>query len=1401
MSIGSIGRLTVFGQLSAASSAAAASSTAPVASAGNAPAAAAFDPQSVDTFIDTYLEKLKRAVYFSSGSQDPNIGGILYNIGQIHQHDPGDPRHKATNLQSQLGERLILCWLFSKTLGIPETQLKQITGVTPPNNETTLAYAVTSLKSGSDDYAARRRNYWLPHIALALSSELENPYYEEMLKNILDSANGWPAAQGKEKERLILEQIYRQYLVNVNNKGQEIAEFSLMIGENLFRQALIAKSQGRLSDYGNLFAKAKKTLEKIATTTPIAALEGSGDKSSRIAGLLRNRSAYVPSMMKSIRNPAEKHDEIRKYVASANLMMGKIIMLEGSNKKNASETLAALVSANAYLSNLAPLDGLHRLEAANVTAENHALQAFSKKNLYQDFLADMTEAKRLTRAVLAWETAYDNKTINYQANHHVDVTTAAGDKIKSRWLAQTTASSALWQIKIVLFLTGELRPVTGEKVVSLLGAELGSDNVNLLKARPGADRTKLIEIQKHLLETAGNSLVALKNRHYNYRNNGSTTAVALFRNEALADLQGALAESYGRRVFFANDLGNQAAYTDLVQKAKKELDEIISSATAASLTKKVANLWLAKLLLVDAGLQNTESAEQALVDKAAVKVEAALKNDHLTGSLLSSALQTQGDVLMLQKKLSSAQEKYKQALAADNRNFEALAGLADIELQMSKYDEANENYNKLILAAPDLPVATRARLGLAEAAMRQDENYLPMHIAKLEEATKELFAQEPRGSFLVARAVNALVEAYGTNEDLHEKIVALGTSILQPAAAEALGRFYFKPRFRAQLLLKLAEAYSWLKQYDKAEEILAENGEQAKLIKIIKHKQNEKLNLQYQLLNAEIKMRKTRTPQTNLFNDEFRQRVFASKDPDLISRFVLDLLEGPAYQKQAGFPRIIEIARSYLDPKQLKQIETIFSDKSRTVSFEKFHFKVWQRLANALFWDKQYDQSLQELEALEKKVGSSRHLWLAQTSVMRGNVNLARKDFAAAKTTYEAALEQYQLIEANARSREALTALVEAKIGLGELYRYGDKLQNPENSAEAYQAARAIAEDPKQFPSTSEETRLFLCRIYLGQSKLDQLQLRHNQAFAHIREAAHCVDSIVDPPVEMGNEIDHTYLDLSKIVGPAANFNYRSVRGADGTGETRYQIGAVLPLSLLSPSLKGFQVTALEQIDQGKNSQGEITQLISPYLGVRASLEGIPQTVINLSAQVRADGVRGSGWPMKFMRQPAWLFEGSVQNTYFSIAAALSRENYNPLAGSDFNTYYLGGRLNFPGIKFPWVDYGLLSLAGEYNKFSFSSGQTGFSRRQQFGFGPSVDLDLTGWWRVTANLRQLIFVSENDQLLKYGVDPKWQTGVEIGGSTGVKIGRHVFIDIGVSRQQTAEYPMTNFNAGISIMPF
>ena len=1337
-----------------------------------------FTPQTPTTFIKE-IEKSRETL--SIDKLENEIKKLETVIAKLQKELDGIPgnnqipaHYKAEMYQatleeinkakSQLSEKYALRWIFFRNIGKERPE--------------DLKRAIELLPADDDSWAKWRRGYWMPQLAMIISSELENPAFKQALEKIFPNLNKkdlWKNNAWKkdneiklvEIEKLVLEQIFTVYLEGKKN-------MTLMAAENLFRRALLEKSLGNVAGYKDLIKKAKELANILATTE-------SFDKRIDNLGRLKD---HIPAL--TLGSGKQKARELRRHFATANLLMAKILMLEANDLKSSSEVQKKLEKAREYLPNTDHLDALGRLDARQVLAEIHLRQGFELKNTNDPgFICSFAAAKEELDYILDWKTKYN---------------TEIKDGKEPKMLAQTAAFAQFSLLKLQMVMTGEIKCLNGTQVIALFGANLEKADRDLLARETG--KVQVLAIQKKLLEKYDAQLEALA------RSN-------LIRGLSALDLKLLQAENHARRAFIAKDMGDKS-YSSLLAEAEKKLEGLDTTDLDPQI-KAMAQSWKAKLIIFRALEKDLKPEIQRAVAPAKELIKQAIGSGELRDALLSYAHQALGEILLLEENLKDAEDEFKKARTQYPGNHEAVINLADVLSQRGDQAGALKLYSGIAARTRHHLIYERAQLGMAEARMRLGEHYSRKNRDALEKllfGENGLFKTEPAGSFLIPRSIDALLEAYSVNEDLHIRIVLIANILLGNGSSsptyidqlfadtlrwvatqskdKAKNNFELaeqfrlikkmtplKESFKARLYLKLAEGLSWIRQYDEARKIMNEirKGNAPLVLK------DPELFAAYRLLDAEIMMRKERDVKP-ILSDALPRLLLDTRNPDLVSRYVLDLIEGFSYEKK--FSKIVDIADHYLEPDRLGLIKSFFERKGRLVSYEKFVLTVLKKRADAYFWDKKYDHALIALDELKGRLsGDFAQLLGAQIDITYGEIYLSRGEFDEAKKHYTEAKNVLQEIEKDEEKRSNKTdlALAEAYIGLGELARYGT---NP-NLAEAnklYDKANAYA---KKLPEGSEDQLRLQARIYYGKAEVAKMNGDQHETYALCNIAADQLGKLRAADNRLKIDIHNTCNNAAVEVGLSANAGTQVVTGGDGRFESQYLFKVNVPFRLRFPSMKRWHFTIDEQLDKGVG-----TTRWANYFGLNYK-----HPLFTASLQAKA-GHAGRGEEMIFFRQPSYKANLSHWNRYFSVDGSVNISAYDFKSDSHLNTYFIAAGLNGTWLKNKWLQGAHLGVTYNFLHYNYTDVNR-FLPRHQLGYGLRYKTDLTPWFRVQAILRGLAYSSETRTDIGNGVfdrTVRWYPGFEAGIGGHFNLGRYFRFSFNYLYQHISEYPMHTASIGL-----
>ena len=1040
-------------------------------------------------------------------------------------------RNDTVFFTSQRGEGAIIQWLAASNLGQtqPENRLGgAIDDLGPPDPD---------LNVEESQEGIGRRAFWYPLIAMILSSDLAA--YSSELQSLTTDDSWASETDPRERELQALAQIETQFLA-----GHD--EFSLLLGENLLRQAQLIRSLALSSNDTELLAESRRLLglargyiSRIATTDTISR---------------DSDSAYIPRQTRG--NDAE----LARHFARANLLMANVIMLEAQGEA----TLLTLREAETYLCDTAALEGFEALEARRLLADNLIQQGYLSRDQNEPYLLYFEEAITQLNYVIEWENAYQN---------------SEELGASPRWLLSIATSARIARVNLLMSLAGEIN----------LEADLTTEPT--------------LQEQRTILEEAENDLGRALEITYPP---GSENYLITYQERL--GLRLALLESRVRQAFISRTLDGDNQPFNLV-----ELTGIIESPDTSPQTLALANLWMAKLLLINAGDALTVTASQETLASALTYLQSALDSEELHGSLLSSAYQVQGEIFLAQ----------------------------------------------------------------AEAQMRR-LNYTLTSITNLETIAFDILDQEPAGSPIIMRAINALIEAYGSYEPYQQRIIHLCNTILGESAATSvswaipfsISTVNFPERFLAELYLKLAEVVSWGGEANLTEA-------QAILSRIPSNYQtiienDSHLIIQGQLLAAELSMRlahlQEETIEAPIFaDDDFRQTVFEIGNLDLIKRFILDQIEYYLYQE--NYTHILEVVDNTLNQTIYNgtTLETLFNTRGLSESYASFSRDLRQTRVDAYTWDEQFDNAINETALLLEELATddspevalararlqlnlgniylyewdgqdyrlaeenfdrvltlgygtngeaippdelpmeTRRL-MAQAHIQLGNISLWEindRDQSLAEISFNGALGllngDYATLSGNTR-----LILAQAHFGLGEFYRYVNGEIDFDLSQQHYTDVLTILRD---LPAPSLASNILLIRAYLGLAKLNSLPDGNlGQAAYYIIQARERLDSIDDEdrPAGLGADINRTYGELGRSNGINWNttteaFTIVLPGNDDHPGnitETEYRVQSQLniPLNFISDYINLLISARLALNEAGG-------YVLSPYLGLEGAYQ------------------------------------------------------------------------------------------------------------------------------------------------------------------------------------------------------
>ncbi|MDD5348206.1 MAG: hypothetical protein PHT59_06305 [Candidatus Omnitrophica bacterium] len=425
------------------------------------------------------------------------------------------------DLDGQIAELKLTVWLSNLDRGTPQST----------------ATLLSNLSTASSGTGGNRIIYWRAQIAMILASELENPQVLSALASIIGNDTHWEEATDPAvREQLALIQIHDQLLTHQAgpSRGQEINELSLLIGENFFRRAMIAKDQASPSQgapdeetFSSLLARARTFVAHLATASVNA------ETGSQAALLGGHRATYIRNSIEGLQENGD-YVYLRREIAWANLLMANILVQEAENAGSLEQRLDILQNqALPYLRNTTPLRGMPQLEARRVEADVWSQIGYLQHDLGRDPGASFGSALCLQNEVIAWADDYHSE---------------LGTGTPQRWLVKIETSARISRAKLIMVLIGDLDVQTPPATLCLLADDLQPQDLQVLQH--GASETRVLEIQRRLLERQAQALTAALDLNYSY----ADVSVRILNPLEQADVKLALAENLARQAFIARNL-------------------------------------------------------------------------------------------------------------------------------------------------------------------------------------------------------------------------------------------------------------------------------------------------------------------------------------------------------------------------------------------------------------------------------------------------------------------------------------------------------------------------------------------------------------------------------------------------------------------------------------------------------------------------------------------------------------------------------------------------------------------------------------------------------------------------------------------------------------------------------
>jgi hypothetical protein len=819
---------------------------------------------------------------------------------------------------------------------------------------------------------------------------------------------------------------------------------------------------------------------------------------------------------------------------------------------------------------------------------------------------------------------------------------------------------------------------------------------------------------------------------------------------------------------FGQAEGNRG-YKSLFKKAKYILSGIVpKDKPGLPVVKAEANLWFAKILLVEAGKKDTKEQSDATVETGLRYIQQAFGKDYrgkylLKGRVLSSAFATKGDLLAALKKFKEAENKLQLALKVFPNNYSALASLGDVLNWQGDHAQAIKHYQIIPAASAAYP---RAHLGLIEARMREGEVYSDPSIKAMEEEAKFIFKSEAPGSPLVTRAIQSLTEAYRTNEDFQDRVIAIGENILGPydiktgyslddkdveetriilTPLDAKTRAALEDKFLGELYLRIAESLLWRKEFDKALAFADNIPNKLKADFEAGLKKRPELRVLHDLIKAEAKMRKDKeaAPFLAFLKLPYKPHLVAikQKDPDLATRIVLDKIE--AYSLEKKWDEAIDSGK-----KAAATVEdggNIYKKlfASRKLSYENFRFAAHFGLVDAYIGNKDFDKAEEELNKIltlvkaeipkakdNESLLAALNRFQAKAHVGLGNIysyywskqEKNGQDFVKSEKNY---LEAQASINRNLAKRGELSKkgkiiLAQALLGLGEIYRFAtdNKIRNYDNSKDRYLEAEKVS---LELPEKSFDRLELLAKIYLGLALLEQENGNPKEAWLYMYESKKLLGKVPCPPEELESGVDRA---TQSIFAPNIDLSWSRFSDIQAE-EDRFAVTLQLPFPFWRKTMQDQLVFYAQNFTDTRLDPSGRSTLNSIYLGVRFTPTWLFKKRLTLDAKGKIASFflthdTSASLPQNF-RRPTFRFAGSYWGKHLTTSASYDLNLEDPR----LNTLYADAMLN---LAFTKNRFAQLRLGGIFSDYHFT--YLGDFRKRLFaGFGLSYELDFAAIFR------------------------------------------------------------------------
>ena len=1225
---------------------------------------------------------------FSKGSLSPralidkNKGKIKGSKGRMTKYktkidvtqgiDFADENRKLKSYRSGIFMEYILQWMFERENGNPRPDL---------------------LKD-SLNYAGSASPYWRTKIAFLIASGNPDRSQIDYIKGLFpknDRIQRITSLSSKAEKFSLIEKLYKFYTEKKTAEGTDL----LLKGEMDLQLATLASKKSLAKEY---FKKAYQDFQEIINNPK-------KENKNKVYQAIESRSSYLKEEghRKSI------DEEFDFYQSQAPLLKAQVLLFKAGDETDPAKALGNLLNAyNTLKGSTKFLEGLHFQQVKRLAAECLIRIGFILKDYgknpdilkqvnpllheifewlksagiqspidYQNlFITAQALIKGVpNESVFDWEKAYRNEWKKEYKKSAVE-----DDKLPL-WMKQISIYTKLWLVKMKMVEAGEIKDGMPKDFIKL-------------------QREKLIEAGKTLDEIIPKTDV--------------------LNTEGMAEVKKTLAENLARQAFILLDLGD-SEYLKLFAEAESRLVEAINEGNEE--VKVEAELWLAKIYLVEAGKIESKKERENLLHRGLSKLDKCFGKDDqgnslLKGTVLSSAYQTRGDLLSALKRFNEAKDALEAALRVFPRNFFAEAALGDVLNWQGNHTGAIRHYG---LVPPTSPAYPRARLGLTESTMRLNEVYSSEAIKELEERAKEIFSSEAPASPLTPRAIQSLIEAYRTDEDLQNRIVYIGKKLLgieaevnlEEAEEKSLddildkiteeAKATFETKFKAEIYLRTAEALLWGKKFNAALALL--NKMPSEFNPALQN--TPELQVLKGLIEAEARMRKEKEAQPFLDfldNSHPAQIAIEEKDPDLAERIVLGLIEAHSLEKE--WDKAIEAAQNPVI--SLEKMRGLFGD--RKLGYEKFRFRIQFRLVEAFIGNKDFAKAEEELKKIliaAQEVKDKRESYLsplaertrAEAYLLLGNLysyRWADQNFNESKNNYE---KTSDLMKDKDSSKEGKIILTKAYRGLGEIYRYGEKLRSYERSKDYYQQAIEVAQS---LPRRSDNRRSLLSRIYLGLAKLEQQENNRKQAVIYFEEAKKHGRGLPDSD-ELQSETDRTGAFLKDHYIKLEN---QSFFDGNSRMENRFLLEGQFPL------FKGTLVPSLSyQLDEASG-----LAIHNFYFGAKLrplEIFDVRSHALTLEGKFKLYEKNAYSNPlaeMKYFRQHDAIGVLSYSNKWFSLVGSAAFYSKD----SAYNSYYA----NFTANLTP-----RLQLGGEWNRYLFTlSGERNIRDDYNLALRFNVDL-------------------------------------------------------------------------------